>query len=120
LGILLIAVCHKKWIRNGKIVSKGKEVYEIGDYYEYDESFDGEYTDLVDVKWKVMGVDNSGNLLIISSSNIGDLTLGDEDNFVDSLDDYLEAEKKFMLDCFYNHIRWNWYNCTKVMVILDE
>lgn len=38
----------------------------------------------------------------------------------DNLDDYLEAEKKFMLDCFYNHIRWNWYNCTKVMVILDE
>ncbi len=36
------------------------------------------------------------------------------------LEDYISAEKQFMLDCFYNHIRWNWYNYTKVMVILDE
>lgn len=38
----------------------------------------------------------------------------------DNLDDYIEAEKQIMLDCFYNNIRWNWYNNTKVMVILYE
>lgn len=91
-GILLITLCPKKWVRNGNVVSRGNVSYEIGDYYEYDESLEGEYTDLTDVKWKVMGVDEDGNLLIISSSKVADLTLGNTEDFNNSLDDYLSGE----------------------------
>lgn len=87
--ILLVTFCDKKWELNGNIVSKGKVSYEIGDYYEYDESLDGTFVDLIDVKWKVMGVDDKGYLLLVSTSSVGDLTLGNNDDLLESMDDYL-------------------------------
>ena len=36
LGTTLLCICtiDKEWEINGNIVSRGKETYEIGDYYE--------------------------------------------------------------------------------------
>ena len=89
LGGLLICLLGRKWVKNGNVISKGNVSYEIGDYYEYDETLNGEYLNILDVKWKVMGVDEKGNLLIVSTSGIGELTLGSNDDFGESLDDYL-------------------------------
>ena len=75
--IILLVILNRKnqnWTLDGNKVYKGKEVYEIGDYYEYDETNGGVLKDLIDVKWKVLGVSDEGNLLIVSSSNVEELT----------------------------------------------
>lgn len=60
---------------DGTKVTKGDAIYEIGDYYYYDESNDGSISNLTDIKWKVLGVTYKGNLLIIAFSNVKVLTL---------------------------------------------
>lgn len=92
IGILLFYPKDEKWIQKGNIISKGKESYEIGDYYEYDETAGGEYEDLEEVKWKVIGVDEDGHLLLLSASSIGKLTVGVEDNFTEGLNAYMKAK----------------------------
>ena len=62
--------------------------------YEYDESDNGKITGLNGVKQQVLSVDENGNLLIMSLSSIGSLTLGGEDNLELSQDDYIEGGKK--------------------------
>lgn len=84
---------NNMWTKNGDVISKGKEVYHVGDYYDYDETLGGKINDLVDVNWKVLGVEN-GKLLLISSSNTFDLTLGSENDLVLSQDDYINGLKK--------------------------
>lgn len=89
---------NNMWTKNGDVISKGKEVYHIGDYYEYDETNGGKINDLVDVNWKVLGVEN-GKLLLISSDNTFDLTLGSETDLVLSQDDYINGQKKIEEIC---------------------
>lgn len=84
---------EEKWVLNGNVVSKGNVSYEIGDYFEYDETNNGTI-DVKNVTWKVMGVNSDGNLLILSASNVEKLTLGDEDNLEDSQSDYVEGLEK--------------------------
>jgi len=84
----------EKWVLNGSIVTKGEKSFKIGDYYDYDESNNGKIKDLTDVKWKVMGVDESGNLLILSASNVANLTLGRINNLENSQKDYVEGISK--------------------------
>ena len=83
-----------KWVLNGLTVTNGDLSFEIGDYYEYDESNGGAITGLTDVKWKVMGVDENGNLLILSASDVGSLTLGKADDLVTSQNDYIEGASR--------------------------
>lgn len=83
-----------KWVQDGNFISRGNEKYEIGDYYDYDESNNGTISGLKDVKWKVLGVDDNGHLLIMSASSIGSLTLGDENNLETSQRDYVEGPQK--------------------------
>lgn len=90
---ILVYPYNNLWTRNGDVISKGKEVYHIGDYYDYDETLNGKITDLVDVDWKVLGVEN-GKLLLISSDNTFDLTLGSETDLVLSQDDYINGISK--------------------------
>lgn len=91
ISIIFILNKNKNWVQDGNIISKGNKKYEIGDYYEYDETNNGKITDLTDVKWKVLGVDNDGNLLIMSASSIGSLTLGDASDLEKSKQDYLSG-----------------------------
>lgn len=92
--MLIVGKNNEKWILNGNKVSKGKEVYEIGDYYDYDESNGGKINTLIDVKWKILGVSDDGNLLLVSSSNVEDLTLGSKDNLEKAKQDYIDGDKK--------------------------
>lgn len=93
----------KPWSINGNIVSNGKESYELGDYYDYDESNSGEITDIKDVKWKVMGA-LDGKLLIISSTSVGELSLGNDSDIVSSQNDYLNGHRKIDEICEkYSH-----------------
>lgn len=92
--IVLLTKNNDNWVQKGNIISKGNESYEIGDYYDYDESNNGNITGLTDVKWKVLGVDDNGNLLIVSASSIGNVTLGDEANIEKAQQAYLEGSQK--------------------------
>lgn len=95
LGISLLYICSidKEWEINGNIVSRGDETYEIGDYYEYDETKGGEIKDLTNVKWKVLGVKN-GHLLIVSDDKVEDLTLGSNEDIEKAKSDYIHGKEK--------------------------
>jgi len=96
LGIMIFTDNNKnnKWILEGNKVSKKDVKYEIGDYYDYDETDGGKITNLTDVKWKVLGVTDEGHLLIVSASNVEDLTLGSKDNLEKAKNDYINGDKK--------------------------
>lgn len=85
---------NENWILESNKVSKGKQIYEIGDYYEYDESNVGKITNLIDVKWKILGVSDDGNLLLVSSSNVEEVTLGSKDDLEKAKNDYIDGDKK--------------------------
>lgn len=97
LGIMIVYgnnKLNKKWVLEGNKVSKGKESYEIGDYYDYDETKEGIFSNLTDVKWKVLGVNDEGHLLIVSSSSVEELTLGSKDDLEKSKQEYIDSNKK--------------------------
>ena len=83
-----------KWIQNGDQISKGELVYEVGDYFEYDETNKGKITGLTDVKWKVLGVDDDGHLLIMADSNVDEISLGSDDDLEISKQDYIDGNQK--------------------------
>lgn len=91
LGIILTG--NKEWVQRGNVVKKGNQSFKIGEYYDYDETNSGQIQGLIDVKWKVLGV-SDGNLLIMSSSNIGTLTLGNGKDLEISENDYIEGISK--------------------------
>ena len=82
------------WVQKGNKITRGNESYEIGDYYEYDETGNGEIKDLTDVKWKVLGVDKEGNLLIVSASNVEEISLGKKDDIEITKKDFQEASSR--------------------------
>lgn len=84
---------NEKWVLEGSTITKGNQSFQIGDYYEYDETDGGKISDLKDVKWKVMGVED-GNLLILSTSDVATLTLGKTDNLEISQNDYINGITK--------------------------
>lgn len=93
LGIILLFLPKNnlKWAQEGNVISRGDEKYNIGDYYEYDETNNGEINGIIDVKWKVFGVDENGDLLIMSASNVGEITLGNKENLEVSQEDYVKG-----------------------------
>lgn len=93
IGLLFEGKEDEKWIQKGNVITKGNESYKVGDYYDYDESNNGNISGLTDVKWKVFKVED-GNLVIMSSSNITNISLGSEDNLVASQNDYLNGKSK--------------------------
>jgi len=101
LSVILVAlICiftmptskNEIWMQVGNEVTKGDEKYKIGEYYEYDESGNGEIKNLTDVKWKVLGVDSKGKLLIVSASSVETITLGKKDDIKKTMDDYETAK----------------------------
>ena len=60
--VFIFIISNQKWELDGNIVKKGNKKYEIGDYYEYDETIDNRLADVIDVKWKVLGVDDAERL----------------------------------------------------------
>lgn len=96
LGIIFILILpnDEKWVQNGNKISKKDETYNIGDYYQYDATNDNQIKGLTDVKWKVMGVDEKGNLLIVSASSVETITLGKKDDVEKTKKDYEEATSK--------------------------
>lgn len=105
LGLVIFALLlggsyEEKWVQKGDVVSKGNEKYLIGDYYHnYDETIDGERKDVVDVNWKVLGVDKDGHLLIVSASNAWNLELGSEDNISEAQDDFVTGASQINEIC---------------------
>ena len=87
--VFIFIISNQKWELDGNIVKKGNKKYEIGDYYEYDETIDNRLADVIDVKWKVLGVDDDGNLLILSASVVEELSLGSKKDLEKSQNDYL-------------------------------
>ena len=67
------------WVQNKTVVTKklksGTKTYNVGDDYTYDCGVSG-YTG----KWKVLGAEN-GKLLIMSTENIGTLTLNGKEGY---------------------------------------
>ena len=49
--VIIIILNNQKWKMEGNIVKKGNQKYELGDYYEYDETIDNRLEDVTDVKW---------------------------------------------------------------------
>ena len=96
---IFLALYDNKWVIDGNTISKGEVSYEIGDYFDYDESKGGKITGLTDVKWKVLGVDDRGKLLIVADASVEDLTLGSEDDFAISQEDYVSGIDKINEIC---------------------
>lgn len=92
VGILLIR--NQKWVQDGLTITKGNEVLSIGDIYNYDETKGGKIKGLTDVKWRVLGVSDSGELLIISTTNVDKVTLGLENDLEATQDDYKNGIEK--------------------------
>lgn len=92
--VIIIVINNQEWKLEGNIIKRGNQKYEIGDYYEYDETIDNRLENVTDVKWKVYGVDEEGNLLIMSASSVEQLTLGSEKDLNKAQQDILTADKK--------------------------
>lgn len=99
--ILLIAIIttivfnkEEKWTLNDMTVTKGKTILKIGDTYNYDETNNGSIKDLTDTNWKVLGVSDKGNLLIMSTSNVEEIKLGDKYDLALSQNDYINGIDK--------------------------
>lgn len=89
--LLLPKKDDKKWrLKEGK-VTKGDITYNIGEEYDYDETNGGQIKDLTDITWKVLGVNDEGNLLIMASSNVEEIYFGDEDILEVSQNDYING-----------------------------
>ena len=100
ISIVVGSSFEEKWVQKGDVVSKGNERYLIGDYYyNYDETIAGERKDVVDVNWKVLGVDKNGHLLIVSASNAWNLELGSEDNITEAQDDFVTGTSQINEIC---------------------
>ena len=67
-----------KWVKEGFTVVRGKDVLQIGDSIAYDETAGGTKTGLTATDWKVLGTDEDGNLLIMSTADVSSKLLGDE------------------------------------------
>lgn len=98
-GVVCVFITPKAdkeiWLQVGNKVTKGDLSYTVGDYYEYDETGNGEIKDVTDVKWRVLGADNDGKLLIVSTSSVEEVTLGRIDNIEQTMIDFKNASKKF-------------------------
>ena len=98
LIIVVLLILHnpsnKKWILDGTTITKGDTVLKIGDIYEYDETNSGKVEGLTDTDWKVVGVSDEGNLLIMSTTNVEEVKLGDKDNLETSQNDYIQGVDK--------------------------
>lgn len=94
LLVFLLMQKNEKWVQKGSVITKGDITLNVGDYYDYDETNNGEIEGLVDVLWRVLGVDESGDLLVMSTSNIENLTLGSLDNLEKAKDDYVTGALK--------------------------
>ena len=66
------------WTQQGLTVTNGTVTLEIGDSIAYDETKGGEVTGLTATDWKVLGASEYGELLIMSTSDVDSLLLGDE------------------------------------------
>lgn len=88
---ILLVPNDKKWTQDGNIITKGEESYQIGQYYDYDETSNGKIKNLTNVKWKVLGIDEKGNLLIVSASSVENLKLGENGNLATTQRDYIEG-----------------------------
>lgn len=94
IGVVLQNQNKKEvWVQDGDKLTKGDVVLTIGDYYEYDESSGGEVAGLTDVNWKVLGLDEQNNLLIVSDRDVTKVTLGSADDLVKSQDDFLNGTR---------------------------
>ena len=93
LCLLLGISFNTKWVREGNTISRGEEVYQIGDYYEYDETNGGKIDGLTDVKWQVMGVED-GALLLVSDKTVETLTLGSTSDLDEAKNDYLTGSEQ--------------------------
>ena len=60
------------WEQQGLTISNGKQTLTIGDSIAYDETRNSEITGLRATDWKVLGVNDNGELLIMSTEDIGD------------------------------------------------
>jgi len=85
---------NEKWILDGTTVIKGDKKFQIGELYEYDETNNGEIENLTNTNWKVLGVSDSGNLLIVSTTNVEEIKFGDKDNIEISQSDYINGIDK--------------------------
>ena len=65
------------WKQEGLTVTNGTQVLTIGDTVSYDETKGGEITGLTATEWKVLGASDEGDLLIMSTADVGNLELGD-------------------------------------------
>ncbi len=73
------------WVQEGLTVTNGTNVLTIGDTIAYDETNGGSITGLTDVEWAVLGANDKGELLIMSTSNVvSSYRLGYESTITDS------------------------------------
>ena len=80
-----------KWVQQGLTVTNGTVTLEIGDSIAYDETNGGTITGLTATDWKVLGASDKGELLIMSTSNVDNVRLGEDEDIKKSQDDWLNA-----------------------------
>lgn len=91
IGVLVFNKKEVGWVQEGDKLINGDVILSIGDYYEYDESNGGKISGLTDVKWRVLGLDNESNLLIVSDRDVSSVTFGSSSDLAKSQKDYLEG-----------------------------
>jgi len=87
----------KGWVKQGFTVVKGDQVLEIGDIVNYDETAGGTKTGLTATDWKVLGADENGNLLLVSTEDIKEShRFGYEDSMTTSEAKMTECQKDWL------------------------
>lgn len=89
------------WVKQGFTVTNGKQTLQIGDMIEYDETLGGTRTVPKNLKWKVLGADEEGNLLIVATANIKTIRIGyettmttAEEKLQEAMNDWLTYEQQ--------------------------
>ena len=82
---------------NGKYeyVTNGVQTLDIGDTIDYDETNGGKITNLTNVGWRVLGVTDSGNLKLISSDNVQELTLTGQEGYTTGINELNRISKEY-------------------------
>lgn len=80
------------WKQEGLKITNGKVALEIGDSISYDETNGGIITGLTETDWKVLGLSDEGELLIMSTNNIVAYRLGYESTMTDDEEKLKESQ----------------------------
>lgn len=84
------------WEQNGVTVTNGVTTLQVGDSIEYDETNGGAITGLTETDWKVLGANEQGELLIMSTKDVTSYTLGYAETTTDDAAKLTESQNSWL------------------------